>query len=476
MCSLPNTVIEYILPHLPPQTILALSLVSKAFYSLIFHSAGRHSLRTWRYLNLSEPYTTPLLASKKTQQPLPGFPPSPPPSPPPNTSYKFIQIPESILLKPYVFENVRTLILDGLPSVDTLFVENLLGSGTRRISLHRIEILSIRNCPKLDDKLLATTILNQPHLPLKTLKGIYYFSDPEIDFFPPARGGAENFVSTKTARMLNTATRRSTHVGGWWAMVIAMLKGKVAFDIETCKGVAHFQPNPLSGELEEGCPRVATMRLTKGCGGCGVHPEVEDHVAALKGDVLFPPVPIHTSNLASAKCTSHLVGRGGPRVTLRCTECLDKRYCRRCGKWWCQPCANRHGGAYEEQGAQSVPSAGALSRTQIVSLDCFECGALCSECTSLSSRVCVNCKGCYCAIQYVPLHVYRYWCGADGDLPGVSSNEGSNPHYCEWCIVSTSHRRGSVTMVSRIAPGWRYEFHSLYNPMSVSTFTPNCKI
>ena len=61
--------------------------------------------------------------------------------------------------------------------------------------------------------------------------------------------------------------------------------------------------------------------------------------------------------------------------------------------------------------------------------------------------------------------------GADGDLPGVSSNEGSNPHYCEWCIVSTSHRRGSVTMVSRIAPGWRYEFHSLFNPMSVSTFT-----
>lgn len=388
-------VIEYILPHLPPQTILALSLVSKGFYSLIFGHNGRYSLRTWRYLNLGESYITPLLASKKLQQRLPGFPLSPPPSPLPNTSYRFIQNPETILLKPYVFENVRTLILDGLPSVDSLFMDNLLAG---RINLHRIEILSIRNCPKLSDKLLGTSLLAQPHSPLKTLKGIYYFSDPEMDFSPPARGGAEIFVSTRMVRMLNTATRRSTHVGGWWAMVIMMLKGKVAFDIETCKSVTHFQSNPLTGELEEVNPRVATMRLTKGCARCGAHPEVEDHVAALKRDVLFPPAPIHTQNLASAKCTRHLVRGRSVRVTLRCAECLDKRYCRGCGKWWCQPCANRDGEAYEEP----VTSPWALSKTQVVSLDCFECGALCRECTSSSFRVCVNCDGGYCAVQYVP--------------------------------------------------------------------------
>ena len=328
-------VIEYILPHLPPQTILALSLVSKGFYSLIFGHNGRYSLRTWRYLNLGESYITPLLASKKLQQRLPGFPLSPPPSPLPNTSYRFIQNPETILLKPYVFENVRTLILDGLPSVTAWFVKSLL--YPIGINLPRIEILSIRDCPKVDDSFLLAALRSLPYPWKVPLKGIYYFSDPGMDFLPTAGGGAKVFVNPKWIGGI----RERARINRGWAEVITKLKGKVAFDTETCRSVTHFQPNPLTNELEKGNLRVATMRLRKGCTGCGAHPEVEDHVAALEGDILIPPAPVHTSNLASAKCSRHLVGREGVRITLRCTECLDRRCCDGCGKWWCLPCAAR---------------------------------------------------------------------------------------------------------------------------------------
>ena len=273
-----------------------------------------------------------------------------------------------------------------------------------------MEILSIRNCPKVDDGFLRVTILENPS---STLKGVYYFSDPAWDFSPPTEGGAEIFVGRKWS------AGRKTHVRRSWAKVITDLKGKVAFDTETCKSVTHFQSNPRTSKIEEINPRLATMRLRKGCTGCGVHPEVEDHVNALKGDVLFPPAPIHRSDLASAKCSRHLVGISDVRVTLRCAECLNKRYCEGCGKWWCQPCAKSLDEAYEEQGEaygdqdedqdetdeEPVAQAGALARTQRLSFDCPDCGLLCMECVSSSSEVCVKCNESYCAEQYV-LYIY----------------------------------------------------------------------
>jgi len=348
----------------------------------------------------------------------------------PETSsyYRYTHDPYSILSKPDVSENIRTLILDNLPSVNAGLVGSIL-STDGRLKIHRIEILSIRNCPKLDDRILASLMLGD--LP-NTLKGIYYFSDPEMDFLPPASGGAKVFVSPKMGRMLNTARRKSTHPaeGGWWAVAMRMLRGKVAFDAEMCNGLAHYQVNPETSEWEEQSPGVATMRLTKGCAGCGAHPETENHVVSVKGDVLFPPVPIHTSTLTSAKSTWHVAESGGVKVTLRCTGCLDKRYCRGCGSWWCQPCAERHDS--DSKLVQPTAAEGALVKTQIVSLDCFECGHLCKECTNINSRVCMGCGSCYCTLH----------------------NEGSNPHYCEWCIHTTSRRRCSISSaVSRIALG-----------------------
>lgn len=410
--TLSLVVLEYILPYLPPQTILSLALTSKALHHLVFppaaaaNSKRRHTLRPWRYLNLGESYTTPVPVKKPSQSSF-NLPLSPPPSPPPTASFAYIQQPESIIYKPHILENVRTLILDGLPSVDAKLVGDILASGSGVAPLHRIQILSIRGCPKLQDETLAKTVLREKCFP-QDLKGIYYFSDPELDFVSPPAGGADIFVSAKMGRMLNSARRRSVNQndGGWWAVTLKLLQGQVAFDVEMCRGQAHFQYQDELGQWEERDPRVATMRLTEGCAGCGAWADSENHVEKRgsgygDGDameVLFPPAPVHNSSVASAASDKHL-RRGEGRVTLRCTECLDKRYCRGCGKWWCTPCSENVVLPQCEQ--QPSPTLGALERRQVVSRDCYECGYLCGDCTSMSARVCVNCTGCYCVLQYV---------------------------------------------------------------------------
>ncbi|KAF8420226.1 hypothetical protein EV426DRAFT_701778 [Tirmania nivea] len=439
--DLPLEVLEYILPNLPPQSILSLALASKSFHYLLFppaaSSSAKHTLRPWRHLNLGESYASPLPLKKASQKS------SLPQSPPPTSNPAFVFDPDTILQRSHILSNVRTLILDGLPSVTTPFLETLFQSGDHPGNLsssHRIQILSIRACPNLDDMPLAISVLRAQEFP-SSLRGIYYFSDPEMDFVAPATGGADVFVTPKMGRTLNSAKRRSSDParGGWWVETMKLLKGKVAFDAEVCRGKAHFQYDDEAGEWIERDPIVASMRLTKGCAGCGTHPESEDyhcHVGQTRGngygngdcsEVMFPPAPVYSSSLASAKSDKHL-WRGG-RVTLRCTECLGKRYCRGCGKWWCTPCAERP--MQLQNTEQPSLTEGALERRQVVARDCFECGFLCGECTSLSARECVNCSECYCVLH----------------------DEQANLHNCEWCTLSTSHRRrGSI---SRVAPSRR---------------------
>lgn len=461
--DLPLEVVECILPNLPPQAILSLALASKPFYHLIFppaaSSSTKHTLRPWRYLNLGESYTVPLPVKRA----LSLLPPSPPPSPPPTSIPAFVLEPEAILQKPHILSNIRTLILDGLPSITASFLEALFESGDHPKSVnpsHRIQILSIRACPKIEDMALAMSTLRTQRWP-SSLKGIYYFSDPEMDFTTPAAGGADVFVTPKMGRTLSSAKRRSWNPskGGWWVETMKLLRGKVAFDAEVCRGRAHFQYDDETGEWIEKDPVVASMRLTKGCAGCGAHPETEDyhhHIGQTWGsgygdgdssEVVFPPAPVYSSTLASAKSDKHL-RRGGGRVTLRCTECLGKRYCRGCGKWWCTPCAEQ---PIQRQNTEQLSlTAGALERRQVVTRDCFECGFLCGECTRVSARECMNCRGCYCVLH----------------------DEQADSQHCEWCILSTSHRRrGSV---SRVAPGRRSSFSIASAwPSTATTLPPN---
>jgi len=459
-----HAVLEYILPNLPPQTVLSLALVSKSFHHLLFppaaSSSTKHTLRPWRYLNLGESYTAPLPV-KEVSQTL-SLLPSPPPSPPPSPTLTFGIHPETILQKPYILSNVRTLILDGLPSVTAPFLEALFKSGDHPGNAnpsHKIQILSIRACPRLEDMALATSVLRMQEFP-SSLRGIYYFSDPDMDFVTPSTGGTDVFITAKMERTLNSAKRRGEFpaLWGWWVATMEFLRGKVAFDAEVCRGKAHFLE---AGGWTRRDMVVTSMRLTKGCAGCGAHPKSEDyhhHIEQTWGsgygdgdscEVVFPPAPIYSSSLASAKSDMHL-RRGGGRVALRCTECLGKRYCRGCGKWWCTPCTERPM-QQPQSNEQPLAATRALQRRQVVTKDCFECGFLCGECTSLSTRRCANCRGCYCILQYVP--------PAPANSPGQaltgSRSEQADSQHCEWCISSTSHRRGSVSAVTRVAPGRR---------------------
>lgn len=253
--------------------------------------------------------------------------------------------------------------------------------------------------------MLALTLMGAPNFPT-SLRAIYYFSDPAMDRLPREHCGAQEFVTPKMKRMLNSVRQRALGgVTGGWVTTMKALQGKVTFDSNVCRGKNHYFYNEITGEYEERNSTVATTRLLDGCAGCGAWPESELHLSQERGsgygdgdsEVVFPPAPVHSSSLAAAKSDRHLrIGQG--RVATLCTECIKERQCRACAKWWCQTCV--HMTKPKDTGKPS--SARALARTSIVNNDCYECGYLCDECTSSSSNECENCRGLYCLLQYVP--------------------------------------------------------------------------
>jgi hypothetical protein len=133
-----------------------------------------------------------------------------------------------------------------------------------------------------------------------------------------------------------------------WAATIQACKGIISFDAVNCMGPRHGPWGcaaetqtelPWFSETEQYVPpRVATYAL-EGCSGCGTAPEglARLGLSPMERFPLLAPPPIHSSTVKAAKTPSYRTGVDR-RLLVRCGDCIQRRYCESCHKWWCEDC------------------------------------------------------------------------------------------------------------------------------------------
>ncbi|KAB8258904.1 hypothetical protein BDV32DRAFT_65548 [Aspergillus pseudonomiae] len=274
-----------------------------------------------------------------------------------------------------ILQDVRTLILDGLPVPADLVAELIL---TDRFS---INILSIRECRQLNERKLIQVLQRavRPSRPKGTprVKGIYYFtpvSQPRAimrsryrDWWssrctrttsygalktqeePQSDGARESALYYQNAWYCPAGKLIPRSIEEGWAPTIQQCEGIISFDAVLCRGPRHnfdlykspgHNENRYQGEVQPLEPAIATVALgPRGCDGCHTSPE-GPAVWGESPEGQFPllaPLPLHSSSIAVAKRPA-LFPDAHPILVARCAECLNDRWCRRCNKWFCTNC------------------------------------------------------------------------------------------------------------------------------------------
>lgn len=304
---------EYLLlhttPYLLPTELLALGLCSRSYHSLITHSRS-----VWRHLNLSlspSQQTATFTSTAIAQRTL---------------TPRYQSELHTLLQKPFVLRDVKTLVLDGLPATVELLHDLLNGSTCR------LQLLSIRECSTINERelmLLFQYLVRPSRETPPSLKGCYLFGsmDSPGGIFPSALKPRD---TSARGRFINPAILSRDWVG-----ILKACEGTIAFDTRLCTGPRHSGDG--DGFLE---PRVANIRLAGGCAGCGSSPEARRRGGAdALPRVVYPPVPLLSSDIRVA-CKAAEAREGD---VLRCEDCAKERWCERCGKWWCEACGARDG-------------------------------------------------------------------------------------------------------------------------------------
>ncbi|KAE8349808.1 hypothetical protein BDV28DRAFT_54004 [Aspergillus coremiiformis] len=364
-----------------------------------------------------------------------------------------------------ILQDVRTLVLDGLPVPAALVRELLL---TDRFN---VNLLSIRECCHLNERELMQVLQHavRPSRPKGTprVKGIYYFTPvsqprpmvrsryrdwwssrcdrPTVNDIlitkeePPPSDESPLYCQNAWYRPSGKLIPRSIEEG--WAQTIQKCESIISFDAILCRGPRHnVDLYTSSGHSQDGrrpegqmlMPAIATVALgPNGCDGCHTSPE-GPAIWGQSPNGQFPlltPLPLHLSSIALAKRPS-LFPDAQPILVARCAECLNDRWCYRCNKWFCENCLPSPDRARTNLSPHQTAIRGPRSSRDIgfsheqrrlgpgVSRDCWECGPTCAACKSECQRTCQNCQGEYC----------------------VDHNEGCSPTMCDWCNTSTRHR------------------------------------
>ncbi|KAL6718500.1 hypothetical protein ACLMJK_004592 [Lecanora helva] len=260
-----------------------------------------------------------------------------------------------------ILQDIRTLILDGLPVPLSLLQQILCNDA------YNLRILSLRGVKELGDEKLIQ-ILRHIVRPSRlegtpNLKGLYYFTplDVSADFMAadllhrvPGIGvtnalGAQLGAGTSLSsgalhRQLVQSSwhpsnpwygargqlvRLDAQVSEQWALLLLACEGLVAFDITLCcMNINH--PNQS--------PQLATVSL-RGCQKCGSCPEGPacPGTSPQKDLPLLTPPPTHQSSVKSAQ-RLYTNGYPYPALISRCRMCLKDRWCERCNVWWCESC------------------------------------------------------------------------------------------------------------------------------------------
>jgi hypothetical protein len=314
--------------------------------------------------------------------------------------------------------HVQTLVLDGL-SVTSERCHEILTSDA-----FSVRILSIRNVRNLNQAKLRQTLqyICRPSRPEGTprLKGLYIFggrdgrSTRSVDYDNRSRvpfqsrstgyNGRPAIIASVNNDRSHPTLDSPVHAEAdqWWnrrgkvlfqaineewAHTMLSCYGIVAFDAVMCQSPNHhsspayrrdahgsnFRPPPWA---------VATMAVS-GCAQCGRAPEGMtrwSYENAYKLPLLAP-VPIFGSTIPSATRPRHADLAFVPR----CSDCLHRRYCWACNKWWCEDCY--HGPTDDPHHKPPV------------SRDCWECGMNCDDCLKRTMSTCTNCKLDYCTLH-----------------------------------------------------------------------------
>ncbi|KAJ5806969.1 hypothetical protein N7474_010561 [Penicillium riverlandense] len=334
------------------------------------------------------------------------------------------------LEKRSILQDVRTLVLDGLPVPADLVADII------RTDRFNVNILSIRDCQHLNERKLMQVIQHavRPTRPAGTprVKAIYYFSPmpspPRAtarrryrDWWGDRMGSRSpsqtrsdsssdqeekrHFETLQNPRQLQNEWYRSSgklfkhSLEEGWARTVQKAEGIIAFDAVLCRGPRHNielyssdAEDPPQGPLLS--PAIATVALgPRGCDGCHSSPE-GPAIWGQSPDVQFPllsPLPLHLSSVAAAQ-SPELIDGEHPVLIARCADCLTDRWCHRCNKWFCSNCLPSPQRIRVTLSPHQTAVRPAQNRNgEMVPLE-RECAACKLDC----QHTCQNCQGDYC--------------------------------------------------------------------------------
>ncbi|KAJ6084436.1 hypothetical protein N7486_011236 [Penicillium sp. IBT 16267x] len=316
-----------------------------------------------------------------------------------------------------VLQDVRTLVLDGLPVPANLVADIIL---TDRFN---VSILSIRECLHLNERKLMQVIQHavRPTRPEGTprIKGIYHFSPrseaprgavrrryrdwwgSRIGSRSPSQSSSSSSASSDDEEdVLQTPAEQNEWYGSsgrffkhtlddGWAQTLQKCEGIIAFDAVLCRGPRHdvnlYSANEgkLAPEAPLLGPAVATVALgPRGCDGCHSSPE-GPAIWGQSPDLQFPllnPMPLHVSSVAAAKRPVQIPGQHPCLIHAQVNLSPHQTAVR-------PPQGSLTGPVRPPEREKSVPG---------VSKDCWECGPTCASCKLDCQHTCQSCQGDYC--------------------------------------------------------------------------------
>lgn len=251
----------------------------------------------------------------------------------------------------HILKSVNTLILDGLASVTSDLLHDVVTSDE-----YRIRLLSVRKCPNLNPAKLQQLLayICRPGRPDGTprLQGLYFFTNPthtkatadhagvtgqdgaQLGALPTFKGSIDHVdpYYAPSGRVVQLNRGDAT----FWAQTISACKGLIWFDAVLCTHMHSDMDPVISGTIREERPELsplATLALgPAGCTGCGGAPEgapVWGESAYDEFPLLWPPPPSGQIVDAIRPPTLSAAGSNPQRLIVSCQWCVDNRHCDR---------------------------------------------------------------------------------------------------------------------------------------------------
>ena len=268
-----------------------------------------------------------------------------------------------------VLANVHTLVLDGLASMTTDLVSEILTSKD-----YSVRLLSIRRCVNVNQYKLQRLLsyICRPSRPAGTpqLQGLYVFTDPvpqlpslsvpgvlAIDGAQLGAAPTEKASAVSKLESWYAANGQLSQQGhkqrSSWEETLRICKGIIWFDAIPCthmhaamSDVLHRHPRRDELDSKPGVSTIATIALgPTGCSGCARAPEgapIWGQSELSEFPLLWPPP--HSGRLVDAVRPpvrhNGTTQEPSQRLIVSCSWCMDNRHCESCHKWWCIDCYN----------------------------------------------------------------------------------------------------------------------------------------